>query len=408
MNSFTKRIQRLSKRLGANSIFVWILGFALGGLTNIYPKESMLVFLVLTFAYIFKVLWEELQSSRLIPPSTFEENLRDPHPETIEYARKFEESHFIVGKIIEVVPHPYLHTKAKITDIGWSPDSILVKETQKKFQTKEFLQTVGGIQEFDLPNRIKFSLVNVMGANTDNPTLTLELHQTDYFTVQTAIQGLHENPTLLQMYGSLVPAENKIPHTLSLHYIVRFVDGSVLVTRREQGIRYYPGAWSFSGEEQIAEFDTKSKHPIESLFQRAFCEEVLPLSDTDTVRDNFAIAQKIIKSMSVFSLFFEQEISNFSLFGVFQLTIDAEDFVEMYTKVINETSGNRDREGNLFLVSQKNLQDLLYNGKCETEGLFNKKRYSIHEHDLHPSSRYRIFRLLRAVNKRPFQEFDFK
>ncbi len=408
MNSFTKRIQRLSKRLGANSIFVWILGFALGGLTNIYPKESMLVFLVLTFAYIFKVLWEELQSSRLIPPSTFEENLRDPHPETIEYARKFEESHFIVGKIIEVVPHPYLHTKAKITDIGWSPDSILVKETQKKFQTKEFLQTIGGIQEFDLPNRIKFSLVNVMGANTDNPTLTLELHQTDYFTVQTAIQGLHENPTLLQMYGSLVPAENKIPHTLSLHYIVRFVDGSVLVTRREQGIRYYPGAWSFSGEEQIAEFDTKSKHPIESLFQRAFCEEVLPLSDTDTVRDNFAIAQKIIKSMSVFSLFFEQEISNFSLFGVFQLTIDAEDFVEMYTKVINETSGNRDREGNLFLVSQKNLQDLLYNGKCETEGLFNKKRYSIHEHDLHPSSRYRIFRLLRAVNKRPFQEFDFK
>lgn len=408
MNSFTKRIQRLSKRLGANSIFVWILGFALGGLTNIYPKESMLVFLVLTFAYIFKVFREELQYSRLIPPSTFQENLRDPHPETIEYARKFEESHFIVGKIIEVVPHPYLHTKAKITDIGWSPDSILVKETQKKFQTKEFLQTVGGIQEFDLPNRIKFSLVNVMGANTDNPTLTLELHQTDYFTVQTAIQGLHENPTLLQMYGSLVPAENKIPHTLSLHYIVRFVDGSVLVTRREQGIRYYPGAWSFSGEEQIAEFDTKSKHPIESLFQRAFCEEVLPLSDTDTVRDNFAIAQKIIKSMSVFSLFFEQEISNFSLFGVFQLTIDAEDFVEMYTKVINETSGNRDREGNLFLVSQKNLQDLLYNGKCETEGLFNKKRYSIHEHDLHPSSRYRIFRLLRAVNKRPFQEFDFK
>lgn len=408
MNAFTKRIQRLSKRLGANSIFVWILGFALGGLTNIYPKESMVVFLVLTFAYIFKVLWEELQSTRVVTPSSFEQNLRDPHPETIEYARKFEESHFIVGKIIEVVPHPYLHTKAKITDIGWSPDSISVKETQKRFQSKEFLQTIGGIKEFDLPNRLKYSLVNVLGANTDNPHVTLELLQTDYFTVQTAIQGLRQNPSLLETYGSLVPAENKIPHTLSLHYIVRFVDGSVLVTRREQGIQYYPGAWSFSGEEQIAEYDTKSKHPIESLFQRAFCEEVLPLSDTDSLRESFGTVQKIIKSMNVLSIFFEQEICNFSLFGLFQLNIDPEDFVEMYTKVINESSGNRDREGNLFLISQKNLQDLLYNGKCEVEGLFNKKRSTIHQDELHPSSRYRIFRLLRAVNKRPFQEFDFQ
>jgi len=408
VNSFTKRIHRLLQRLGANSIFVWILGFALGGLTNVYPKESLLVFLVLTFTYIFKVLWEELQSSRVVAPSSFEQNLRDPHPETIEYARKFEESHFIVGKIIEVVPHPYLLTKAKITDMGWSPDSIVVKETQKKFHTKELLQAIGGEKEFDLPNRTKFSLVNVVGANTDNPTLSLEVHQTDYFTIQTAIEALQKDPHVLEIYGSLVPSENKIPHTLSLHYIVRLSDGSVLVTRREPGIRYYPGTWSFSGEEQLAEFDTKAQHPIESLFKRAFCEEVLPLSDTDSLSENFERAQKIIKSMNVLSIFFEQEICNFSLFGLFQLNIDADDFVEMYTKVMNETFGNRDREGNLFIVSQKNLQELLYSGKCEAHGLFNKKEVTIHESDLHPSSRYRVFRLLRAVNKRPFQEFDFK
>lgn len=408
MHIFLKRFQRLSKRLSTNTLFTWIVGFALGGLTNIYPKECLVLFIILTCVYVLKIVWEEHQISLPTHPNNFEKILRAPDENTVDYAKTFEESHFLVEKIIEIIPHPYLHTKAKLTDMGWQPRTIAVKETQKKFQTKKFLQTIGGIKKFDLPNRVKYSLVNALGANTDSPTLSLELQHTDYFTIQSAMAALKVSPSLLSSFSSIVPKENKIPHSLSLHYIVRFTDGAVLVTKRDEGIRYYPGAWSFSGEEQLSEFDVKAQYPIDSLFQRAFCEEILPLSDTDSLRENFEKAKESIESMSVMSVFFEQEIYNFSLFGVYQLNIDAEDFVELYNKFVNGSSGNRDREGSLFLVPQKELFDLLSQGKCMAEGLFNHRSVTIHQDDLHPSSRYRIFRLLRAVNKRPFQESDFQ
>lgn len=408
MSPVIKHFQRIFSKLSKSTLFGSILGFVLGGFGNIYPFQSLIIFLIVACFVLLKFGLDEFQASRKVKiNATLEEVLRSPHPETLSYARSFEESHLIVGKVIEVIPHPYIYTRAKLTEMGWDPAHIVVKEHQKKFNAKEFLKAIGGQKEFDLPNRAKYSLVEAKGANTDNPTLSLELQQTDYFTVQSAVQQIQVDPSLLVKFGNIEPSKNKIPHTLSLHYVVRFIDGEVLICRRDEGIRYYPGAWSFSGEEQFSEFDSHAKHPIESLFQRAICEEILPLSDTGALKENFEIVKEIIKSMSVMSVFFEQEIGNYSLMGLYQLNIDKEDFVELYQRFVNEGAGNRDREGYLYVTSQKELQHLLFHGSCEAKNLFNQRTVTLQEDDLHPTSRFRIFRLLRAIQKRPFEKSDF-
>jgi hypothetical protein len=346
---------------------------------------------------------EAVRSEKYSEVSDWEVTLCKPSKGAAAVVAKANEQFLVVGQVIEILPHPNLGKRASIGDLGWSPAEVEFNDLQQQFEAEEILEKVGGRKKFDPPNNVKFSLSGVSFVTLDSPFLTLDLKRTDYFTVRSVLSALAAKPELRIELGAVDPASNRIPHSLCLHYVVRFSGGEVLCMRRDPRSAYHGRLWSFSGEEQLSASDFNYGSPGLSLFQRAFCEEVLTLRDESPLGERWDIASSIVEDMSIWSVFIEEEIFNFSLLGLYQLKMSVTEFVSNYTRLASRGTGSRDREGDLFVVSQDMLKALLFDGECSAQALFANEAQTVREENLHPTSRYRIFRLLRAVYRRPLK-----
>ena len=67
----------------------------------------------------------------------------------------------------------------------------------------------------------------------------------------------------------------------------------------------------------------------------------------------------------------------------------------------NEGSAARDLEGKLHVIAESELEQLLVRGDALAVGLFSDQEARVLAENLHWSSRYRIFRLLRALRGAP-------
>jgi hypothetical protein len=392
-------------RVGANTLLIWIVGFALGALTNIYPLHSLIVFGALSAVLLFIVVRDRVKAVQPSKLSEWENTLRQPDRYAAAHVARSNEHFLVVGQAIEVLPHPNLSTRATIDELGWDPAEVQVNDLQEQFNAEELLDKAGGYREFDPPNGIKFSLADTSFVTEDSPVLTLDLRSTNYFTLMSIMDTFTNNPDLRAEFGNLTPDSNRTPHSLCLHYIVRLSDGDCLCMRRHHKAAYHGGYWSFSGEEQLLESDLLSSYPMQSLFRRTFCEEVLALRDENpaTLEDRWQVASQIVQNMRLWSIFVEEEIFTFTFLGMYQLNVNMQQFVSFHNELINRDMGNRDREGDFFIVSQSTLKNLLFNGQCNVKSLLADEILTIRAENLHPTSRYRIFRLLRAVYRRPLQ-----
>ena len=412
MNFISKKTMNLIRvgwkqiaRVGINTLLIWIFGFALGALTNIYPLYSLIIFASLSTVLLIIVVIDKLKANQPSKLSEWENALRQPDRYAAAHVARANEHFLVVGQAIEVLPHPNLNTRAKIDELGWDPAEVKMNDLQKQFDAEGLLDKTGGYKESDPPNGIKFSLSDTSFVTQDSPVLTLDLQRTNFFTIMSFKDTLKKNPNLRLEFGNLIPSLNRVPHSLCLHYIVRFSDGDILCMRRNPKAAYHGGLWSFSGEEQILESDLLSSYPMQSLFRRTFCEEVLALQDENpaTLADRWQKANEIVDNMRLWSVFVEEEIFNFTLLGIYQLNVNMQNFVSCHNRLINCGMGNRDREGDFFIVSQNTLKNLLFNGQCKVKGLFTDEMLTVRAENLHPTSRYRIFRLLRAAYRKPLQ-----
>jgi len=375
--------------------------------TSLWPKfMGWGLFVIFDVAFVYCLVKYIRKHQDAIELTTFELALRQPDSDAFARMHDTENQHFLViNQVIEVRPHYTLNSRASFASLGWSPDEISVHFNNEYFDASRILASVGGKKNYDPPNGRKFCLVDRSLAGTDTD-LALYLRETDYFTIRSVISNLPFS--LRTELGSLDPTKNLIPHSLCLHFIVRCDDGSVLLLLNEKRKAYAGGTWSVSAEEQMKDLDLTDQQysPLDALFKRALLEEVFGLRDVETpLSERWAQIEDHVRSIRIWSIFLEEHINNFSLLGVCQLTITPDSLRKVIKKFIDDGSGSLELEGTLHFTSRNQLEQLLIRGTATATKLFpdsdSDRDKSVFQENLHWTSRYRIFRLLRALNGKP-------
>ena len=114
----------------------------------------------------------------------------------------------------------------------------------------------------------------------------------------------------------------------------------------------------------------------------------MPLRHESPLAERWEIAAPLVKTMRLWSVFVEEGIFNFSLLGMYQLDVDTEEFVRVYTELVKSGAGSRDDEGTLFVVTQEMLKALLFSGECTARGLFHEETQTVKAEDRRVQARF--------------------
>ena len=117
--------------------------------------------------------------------------------------------------------------------------------------------------------------------------------------------------------------------------------------------------------------------------------------------DRPGVVEEKIRFLRIFSLGVEWPEINPALFGIAQLNINENDFKKylISQKAGIITIGDEDREGAFSVISNSNALSLLETGECQGKELFSDNPITIKANKLHPSSRYRLYRILRSIKR---------
>jgi len=402
LNRANSAIKPLIKALAADPLVASTVSLLIGSVAaNFWPEVVGLIALILLFWAIGHHLVDRhRQLQRADAYTAFELALRQPDSDALARLHAANEHFLVFNRVIEILPHYSLNSRSGFASLGWRPDEILVDFKNEIFDASDVLTRIGGGKNsYDPPNGRKFCLVDRSLGGTDT-ALSLKLQETDYFTICSVISNL---PFALRSeFGSLDPAQNRVPHSLCLHFIVRCGDGSILLALNANQKKYGGGTWSVSAEEQMKDSDLTASFPIDALFKRAILEEVFGLSDEKVpLVKRWAQIEEHIHSIRIWSLFLEEHLNNFSLLGVCQLSVTRTQLRIAIEQLINDGSASRDLEGKLFIASSDQIERLLILGSANVTGLFSDSCEEVLGESLHWTSRYRIFRLIRALNEGP-------
>jgi hypothetical protein len=287
---------------------------------------------------------------------------------------------------------------------------------------EDILEAVGGEKEFSENNGLKFCLSEIEPPNSDRyEVLNLWVRETRYNTIQSVLfrdpeayerarrtvksgQPIPEdvfivprNPALRRRYASLEPHRHRIPHALCLHFVARFIDGSLLCMQRKPDTPYYPGAWSFSAEEQLKDVDFSFAKDVASWWmRRTALEEVFLYGSYEPgiVSNRWAEIEGMVDFMRLWSINLEWDSCNWSAFGIIGLNITPDELRAFL--IDHRPSLQDDQEGMLCSTPRDEVDNLLMAGRCKVFGLINGTERTVTVEDLHPTSRYRLWRLRRA------------
>lgn len=385
-----------------DSRFTLLVGWLLGALTNIFPLYSVISFAVLAagiFIFVYVDNRKELKKISITDEEA--KSLAMPVSGAINAASKTNMNLLVSGKTIEIACHPNVNAAVRPDNVGWDPKDIEIEHTDLEFEAEELINRAGGLIDAEPPNGRKFCLISTPFITAESSHLKLTLKETDFFTIETIKSWLENNQDLADAYGHVSPEKNRIPSSLCLHFIIRLSDGEILLMKRAKGMSYYENKWSASGEEQISESDLKTEHPIDTLFKRAIGEEMLHLGDIENFPEHIQSIEKHIKYMRLYSVGTEWPLYNPALFGIIQLKDDRNSLCEslIARKFGSEYSGQEDREGVFYTINNDQAYELLSSEKTIAKALFNDTEEVIESDSLHPTARYRIFRLLRTLRR---------
>jgi hypothetical protein len=401
-----KQLIGILRKSAKNSRVTLVAGALLGALTNVYAVQAAAIFLAL-MVFVFGLAFFDQRRSLQQLAISEEEIMRllKPSPEALAAIHKSNKNHLVVGDFVEIVPHPNLNTATRAADAGWSPAEIIVESNDRKFDATELLELSGGQKEFDPPNGIKYALASVPFVTEESPQLELILNETNYFTIQTAKEFLQAQPQLQSKFGSVVLEDNRIPSSLCLHYVIRTADDSILCMKRSGGMAYHSGLWSITGEEQISDHEIGKQAPIEKLFKRALCEEIFQLRNDSALQDVMPLLEDDLRFLRILSIGIELPLYNPTIIGLAQLSIDVSELRKKLIKRKRNVTLNvgHDDEGDFFVLSKNDAAKLLRDGTASVTGLFSQQVENLTADLLHPTSRYRLFRVLRTTLRKSLQ-----
>jgi len=395
--------RNIRHNVAGNGLLMFFFGYTLSQLGRVWVVPSLIVAGVVLVVLVAWELSAMRQRRRKLDFTQFEMSITRPDKYAAAHAERANEKFLIVGEAVEVLPHPNLNTRTELARLGWEPSTVAVKDDQQLFDSRAILDYVGGLKQADPPNGTKLALVDTSFVTADSHELRLEVRRTDFFTLMSLKPELQNNPDMRLRFGRLKLTDNRVPHSLCLHFVVRFADGQFLLMRRHAKSAYHANRWSFSGEEQFAPSDLETAAPIDVLFKRTFCEEVVAFRDENpaTLDERWQIARQFVSFYRLLSVFVEERLFNFELLGYYQLSVSTREFVDRQSELVKAAIGMRDNEGDLFTVSEDELLKLFFNDECQAVCLFSADTAIVTAGNLHPTSRYRMFRTMRAIKRGP-------
>lgn len=337
-----------------------------------------------------------------------------PAPNAKQLLKKLGESpddYKVVGGVIEIARHPFIVCEPAIS--GWDclPSAADAAEVRIEHEFGlDFAVDEALIKDVEPPsgaNNKKYSLIETPLDYLDaSSRLCLKVHLTDYRTVKRfgeMVRG-EQNTARRHDWGSIFPEDQKIPNSLCLHFLVQLADGSVLCMLRRKTSDYSQDQISISAEEQFAEIDMHAgpEQAMDHWFRRALCEEIFPLraNDSGMLERHWKEVKHVVHAMRIFSVFYEEEYANYSLFGYAKLDLDLQDYKEMFERLARSHASGRDKEGCYFVLSKREAIAFATTGKGLLDPIWSGASCVFGEDEAyrpHSSSRYRLLTFLLSV-----------
>lgn len=390
----------------------FLIGLLGGAISGLYPKYTVFCLLIIVIIYMVILVWIHIRKTNQqkvnIQYTKYESTILNPTKEAKYFEERTGVGKLVVGTVIEYYEHNFLNSKVDINEIGWDPKDVKINQGSKFNHSVLFNALNKTLDIGKQKDNPKFCLSHLEKSPVDNDDkeLQIDVKETSYLTIRNVLDDIINRPDLRLDYGNIEPAKNLIPNSLCLHYIVELVDQNVILYQRAPCVDYYPMHFSFSGEEQINRIDLEDEN-IESLFQRALTEEIFPLTEKNI--DEMVEAKQnkkmwdyispLVENMKIWSFFYEEELSNFSMLGYIKLNITRCEFLQKYNSLKAMAVGHRDNEGLLYYTNNQNIEKLLFEGQCTVYNLFSNIEVKLNAKRLHPTSRYRMFRYVRAKKK---------
>jgi len=350
-------------------------------------------------------------SAMLLPPTReSERRLFDPDPlAERRVSLSGRDDCRVIGSAVETLVHSTLDTSPHLSEMGWDPERVVIKDTTEMVDSAPILKRLGSGLLALAPNEandIKFVLTSAPPPlKDDEDNIRLLFGRTDFQThntVRTAPDGVEKNESLALEFGNLDVELNRVPSSVGLHFIVRLADDSVLLIKRRNDLAHEKGAWSISGEEQFKTHDFWDKSLLR-VFQRALCEEIVGLYDkapeTLETRWREHVVGKV-ELMKLWGLLFEEHACVTSLLGFYQLRLSRRDFLLWRRELAKRFVGRIDTEGKIYWSTTAELERLFKTGEFNAWDLWTAESVTVSAKMLHKTSRYRAFRLFRAVHGR--------
>lgn len=242
-------------------------------------------------------------------------------------------------------------------------------------------------------------IVDISSPFHDVTNLMVTLQKTDYFTILRTRPGIASSPETRIRLGHLESSRTGVPQAVGLQFMTLFADGNVLAIHRAKDTFPWPDTWSFSGEEQCADIDLAWDAPdrMKRFLLRTAVEEIFPLAriaKKDALARAMAFIEPYIRSMQTWSIFFEEPTVTLQFFSVFELSLTVAQYAEIVCNLVQEGIGTMSHEGQYYAASLRDIESLLSGNSVPVTPLFGGDETQISPTALHPTSRYRLLRLL--------------
>jgi len=354
--------------------------------------------------------------------SDFVASAAKPSPDALRFAEHHNGSdRRIIGPVIELFRHRHLESSLPLEALGWKPEEILMindgsidtssiesdPRVRRAFEASEearIAQGKGTALQGD--NNPKFAVSDISTPFHDVSTLTILFKQTDYFSVLRTRPAVADNAEVRFEFGSLTPRDNLIPGAAGIQFATLFTDGQILTILRDSNTFPWPNTWSFSGEEQVDRIDFlwETQDRMKFTLLRTIQEEIFPLGriyEKNQLLKAMQMAARYVSGMRVWSVFLEEPTATFSVFCVINLACTVDDYRKAVIEMVTRGLGEMSNEGKYFAVPLCDTPGLLQGQTLEATQVFGAHRVSVHPDRLHPTSRYRLLRLLEAAHNAP-------
>jgi hypothetical protein len=342
-----------------------------------------------------------------------------PEERVVRFAERFNAGdRWITGPVIEVFSHPFLDGGHPLAEAGWAPNQVRFVDGGP-LDTSAILSDPRVVQSFEraealreaqnkgtalqLPDNDKYALADTSAPFHDTTDLTLTLKSTKYFSILRTRPALESIPEVWMDYGNILPRGNRIPQALGMQFSALFGGREILAIYRDINTFPFPNTWSFSGEEQVDKSDLQWDEPdrMKRALLRTAQEEIFPLAriyDRDKLLSAMNIVERYIRSMRIWSVFLEGPTATFQIFCVYAFDFSIDEYADLVKGMIRRGLGQTSREGLYFSVGLADIPALLRGQNIEARPIFGGEPVSVAPDKLHPTSRYRLVRLLNVLH----------